>query len=63
MSFLKNVRIKTQVQFRHGLLESQKQTNYHNEFDRLQGAKRITGSQPNVKSRMKGLQQKKQDNH
>ena len=27
-------RLKTQVQFRHGILESQKLVNYHNEFDR-----------------------------
>ena len=32
--------------------------NYQNEFDRLQGAKRLTALQPNVKSRMKELQQK-----
>ena len=33
--------IKTQVQFRHGILESQKRVNYQSEFDRLQGAKRL----------------------
>ena len=49
-------RLKTQVQFRHGILESQKLVNYHNEFDRLQGAKKPPASQPNMKSRMKGLQ-------
>ena len=32
--------------------------NYQNEFDRLHGAKRITGLQPNVKERMKKLQNK-----
>ena len=32
-------KIKAQVQFRHDLLESQKQVNYKNEFDRLQGDK------------------------
>ena len=31
-------KIKTQVQFRNQLLESQKRVNYQNQFDRLQGA-------------------------
>ena len=31
---------------------------YQNEFDRLQGAKRTVGLQPNVKQRMKELQHK-----
>ena len=30
----KRDKIKTQVQFRHDLLESQKRVNYKNEFDR-----------------------------
>ena len=51
-------KIAAQVQFRHDVLESQKRVNYQSEYDRLQGAKRIIGLQPNVKSRMKGLQQK-----
>ena len=34
--------IKAQVQFRHDLLASQKHSNYKNEFDRLQGAKKTT---------------------
>ena len=32
-------KVKTHIQFRHDLLESQKRVNYKNEFDRLQGAK------------------------
>ena len=40
--------IKAQVQFRHDLLESQKRINYHNEFDRLQGAKKLSGLDPHV---------------
>ena len=38
--------------------ESQKIVNYQNEFDRLQGAKRLTALHPNAKSRMKELQDK-----
>ena len=34
-----------------------KRVNYQNEFDRLQSAKRLTALHPNVKSRMKELQQ------
>ena len=30
--------VASPIQFRHGIMESQKRTNYHNEFDRLQGA-------------------------
>ena len=33
-------KVKAQVQFRHGLLESQKRVNYNNEFDKLLGAKK-----------------------
>ena len=51
-------KIKAQVQFRHDILESQKRINYQNEFDRLQGAKKISGLDPNVKSRMQELQKK-----
>ena len=50
--------IKAQVQFRHDLLESQTRVNYQNEFDRLQGAKRLSGLDPHVKSRMQELQKK-----
>ena len=51
-------KIKAQVQFRNELSEPQKRVNYQNEFDRLQGAKRLTGLHPDVKSRMKAFQQK-----
>uniref|UniRef100_UPI00404AE016 hypothetical protein n=1 Tax=Flavobacterium sp. TaxID=239 RepID=UPI00404AE016 len=54
----KREKIKAQVQFRHDLLESQKRINYKNEFDRLQGAKKIIGLDPQVKSRMQELQKK-----
>ena len=33
-------------------------TNYQSEFDRLQGAKRLTALHPNAKSRMNELQNK-----
>ena len=45
------------VQFRNELLESRKRINYQSEFDRLQGAKRLAALFPNVKTRMKELQQ------
>ena len=35
----KRKKIKTQFEFRNASLESQKEINYKNEFDRLQGAK------------------------
>ena len=54
----KRENIKAQIEFRHELLESQKRVNYKNEFDRLQGAKKISGLDANAKSRMKGLQKK-----
>ena len=54
----KREKIKAQVQFRHDLLESQKRVNYQNEFDRLQGAKKLSALDPNVKSRMQDLQKK-----
>ena len=54
----KREKIKASVQFRHDLLESQKRINYKNEFDRLQGAKKISGLDPQVKTRMKELQNK-----
>ena len=38
--------------------QNPKNVNYQNEFDRLQGAKRLTGLHPDVKSRMKAFQQK-----
>ena len=54
----KREKIKAQVQFRHDLLESQKRINYQNEFDRLQGAKKLVGLDANAKTRMKELQKK-----
>ena len=47
----KRKNIKAQLQFRHDLLESQKIINYKNEFDRLQGAKKLPGLDANTKSR------------
>ena len=54
----KREKIKAQVQFRHDLLESQKRVNYQNEFDRLQGAKKLAGLDQHAKSRMQELQKK-----
>ena len=54
----KREKIKAQVQFRHDILESQKRINYQNEFDRLQGSKKLPGLDPYVKSRMQELQKK-----
>ena len=54
----KRKKIKAQVQFRHDLLESQKRVNYQNEFDRLQGSKKLTALDTNAKTRMKELQKK-----
>ena len=54
----KREKIKAQVQFRHDLLESQKRVNYQNEFDRLQGAKKLPGLDASTKSRMQELQKK-----
>ena len=51
----KREKIKAQVQFRHDLLESQKRVNYQNEFDRLQGAKKLSALDPHVKTRMQEL--------
>ena len=51
-------KVKAQVQFRHDLLEAQKRVNYKNEFDRLQGAKRLPGLDPNTKTIMNELQKK-----
>ena len=36
-------KIKGQIEFRNYILDSQKRINYQNEFDRLQGAKRLPG--------------------
>ena len=54
----KQEKVKAQVQFRHDLLEPQEIVNYSNEFDRLQGAKKLPGLDANTKSRMKELQKK-----
>jgi len=54
----KREKVKAQIEFRHELLESQKRVNYKNEFDRLQGAKKLAGLDPHVKSRMPELQKK-----
>ena len=51
-------KIKAQIEFRNDILESQKRVNYKNEFDRLQGAKKISGLDANAKTRMKELQKK-----
>ena len=55
---MKNKKAKAQVQFRHGLLEPQKIINYKNEFDRLQGAKKLPGLDSKTKTRMNKLQKK-----
>ena len=54
----KRQKMKSQVEFRNEILESQKRVNYHNEFGRLQGAKRLPGLDANTKSRMNELQKK-----
>jgi hypothetical protein len=54
----KREKIKAQIEFRNDILESQKRVNYKNEFDRLQGVKKISGLDPQVKTRMKELQKK-----
>ena len=54
----KREKIKAQIEFRNDILESQKRVNYKNEFDRLQGAKKIIGLDANAKTRMKELQKK-----
>jgi len=52
----KRANIVSSVQFRNELLESQKRINYQNEFDRLQGAKKLPGLDPHIKTRMQELQ-------
>ena len=54
----KREKIKAQIEFRNDVIESQKRVNYKNEFDRLQGAKKISGLDANAKTRMKELQNK-----
>ena len=58
LNYHKKEKRKATIEFRHELLESQKRINYKNEFDRLQGAKKIIGLDPQVKSRMQELQKK-----
>ena len=54
----KRKNIKAQIEFRNDLLESQKRVNYKNESDRLQGAKKLSGLGPHVKTRMQEVQKK-----
>ena len=54
----KREKIIAQIEFRNNILESQKRINYQNEFDRLQGAKKLAGLDANAKTRMKELQKK-----
>ena len=54
----KREQIKAQDQLRHDILESQKRINYQNEFDRLQGANKLSALNPHIKSRMQELQKK-----
>ena len=49
----KRKKIKTQIEFRNDILESQKRVNYKNDFDRLQGAKKLPGLDANTKTIMK----------
>ena len=58
LNYQENENIKAHIEFRHDILESQKRVNYKNEFDRLQGAKKLPGLDANAKSRMKELQKK-----
>ena len=48
----KREKIKAQIEFRNDILESQKRINYKNEFERLQGAKRLPGLDSNTQLRM-----------
>ena len=54
----KRATIASSVQFGNDMLEPQKRINYQNEFDRLQGAKKLAGLDANAKSRMQELQKK-----
>ena len=54
----KREKIKGQIEFRNDILESQKRVYYQNEFDRLQGAKKLPGLDANRKTRMQELQKK-----
>jgi len=54
----KRKKIKAHNEFRNNILEPQKRINYKNEFDRLQGAKELSGLDANAKTRMKNIQNK-----
>ena len=54
----KREEIKAQIEFRNDILEPQKIISYKNEFDRLQGAKKLQGLDANAKTRMQELQKK-----
>ena len=51
-------KIKAQIEFINDILESQKRINYKSEFDRLQGAKKLSGLDDKTITRMKELQKK-----
>ena len=59
----KQEKIKTQVQFRHDLLESQKRIKYQNEFDRLQGAKKNCQDWMSTQNQECKNYKRKQGNH
>ena len=52
------VNVASSVQIRNDILESQKRVNYHNEFERLHGARKLSALDPTAKARMKDLQNK-----
>ena len=49
---------KAKIEFRNDILESQKRVNYKSEFERLHGAKNLSGLDANTITRMKELQKK-----
>ena len=49
---------KAQIAFRTNILESQKRISYKSEFERLQGAKKLSGLDANTVTRMEELQKK-----
>ena len=55
---LKYQKNKAQIEFINDILESQKRINYKSEFERLQGAKKLSGLDANTIARMKELQKK-----
>ena len=60
LNYQKNEKIKAQIEFRNDILESQERVNYKNEFERLQGGKKLAGLDANTITRMKELQESKQ---